>query len=474
MDRDYAFQTEGSAFLLGRNAAALGDEPGLGKSLQAIRAAEARGARSILILCPAIARVSWQRELKRWNPTLSGRPGAAKMVLNCTSANSATDAISLHLANNDPLAVIVSYDLLATPGSGPLVAEILRRHRWDVLILDEAHALKNPAAKRTATVYGTPAYPGENTYSPDGSIVAKANATWILSGTLMPNHAGELYSHIRALFPSVLDELFGRQDVSQLEFEDRFCIVRDTVYGRQIAGTRRSEIPALRAALKPYILRRQKKDVLKDLPPIRWTDEPLDLNSKERGWAVGLDAAVRANVVLDPDDDDFIAELKDRAVQLSTARRELGLAKVFPAASWTLDQLDNGVQKIVLFAHHKEVISELWRHLHHYGAVIVDGSTPHTERAKAVDAFQTDPSVRVFIGQIQAAGTAITLTAASDLAFVECAWTPGDNYQAACRIHRIGQMSGAHVRFLYAPGTLDESIMRIFRRKAEEISMMFD
>ena len=93
-------------------------------------------------------------------------------------------------------------------------------------------------------------------------------------------------------------------------------------------------------------------------------------------------------------------------------------------------------------------------------------------RALAVEDFQTRPGTRLFIGQILAAGTAITLTAANEVAIVEPSWVPGENVQAIARAHRLGQRDSVLASFLFLPGTLDERIMSVFRRKASEISIL--
>ena len=106
------------------------------------------------------------------------------------------------------------------------------------------------------------------------------------------------------------------------------------------------------------------------------------------------------------------------------------------------------------------------------------GSTSQQDREAAVYKFLHDPQCRVFIGNIQAAGTAITLVGptckCSDVVFVESSWTPMDNAQAACRVHRIGQKDGVVVRMLSASGTVDDLINDLLVRKAREFTQLFD
>jgi SWI/SNF-related matrix-associated actin-dependent regulator of chromatin subfamily A-like protein 1 len=419
LDPLYPFQEDGVRHLVaGGKFSFLGDEPGLGKSRQALEAARRLGARKITILCPAIAKVSWAKELQKW--------GAS------------TATVVLH-----------SYDKVGLAANRALRRE-LEKLTSDVVILDEAHYLKSRAANRTKAVYG-PRCMGTG-------IVANAKKVIGLSGTLAPNHYGELWTHLHAsgIYPGTLQQ-----------FEDRFCVVKDTDYGRQIVGSKNGA--ELREVLKGVYLGRLKRNVLTDLPPLRFVDEPLDsalvqspealtsLNDKlsEGRTELEFEAAL---VTIPPS-------------HIATERRALGLAKIEAVAQWAENL---GAKKLVLFGYHPEVIEKLSARLIEMGPVHVHGGTSHQSRVAAVDRFQSDPTCRVFVGQLQAAGTAITLTAASDVAIFEASWTPGENYQAACRVHRIGQNDGVLCRFLYVPGTIDQRIARVYSRKAQELSDLFE
>ena len=161
-------------------------------------------------------------------------------------------------------------------------------------------------------------------------------------------------------------------------------------------------------------------------------------------------------------------------------RRMLGLAKLRGATEYIVDMLDNlpPDRKVLVFAHHADVIAALARHLGEYSPAVLTGTTTPREREQAVDKFLTDPKCRVFIGNIQAAGTAITLVGpkckCSDVVFVESSWTPMDNAQAACRVHRIGQKDGVVARMLSAAGTVDDLINGLLVRKAREFTQLFD
>jgi SNF2 family DNA or RNA helicase len=142
-----------------------------------------------------------------------------------------------------------------------------------------------------------------------------------------------------------------------------------------------------------------------------------------------------------------------------------------------LDSLPDN-RKVLVFAHHAHVLAALARHLGEFSPAVLVGTTRPRDREIAVDRFLNDPRCRVFIGNIQAAGTAITLVGpkckCSDVVFVESSWTPMDNAQAACRVHRIGQQDGVVARMLSAAGTVDDLINSLLVRKAREFTQLFD
>jgi SWI/SNF-related matrix-associated actin-dependent regulator 1 of chromatin subfamily A len=446
--RDY--QDKGAAWIceqLRRHKAVLcADEMGLGKCREALTAAERLQVDRVLIVCPAGARRVWQAEIKRWFPGWMGR-----VVLVEPGSRPADFPVT-------PLILIVGYDELSDLKS--LMAVQLGRRHWDLLILDEAHYLKNPS-NRTLALYGR--------RGSDEGIQRNVDKVLLLTGTPTPNHAGELWQHYRAFWPEMLSGGRGRP-LSQTEFEERFCRYRDTVFGRQVTGSKNQQ--TLRAALKSVILRRRKADVLTELPPLILQDIPLSflspnwigqLKPETRVAAARLDYTGRS-----ADDDEFLHALRNPDTAVATVRRELGLLKVRPTILWVQERMAS-TGKLLLFAWHHDVIGRLARGLSEFSPVVVTGNTSGPARALAVEDFQQSPATRVFVGQTLAAGTAITLTAASEVAVVEPSWVPGENYQAICRAHRLGQRDMVLASFLYLPGTLDQRIMQVFRRKATEI-----
>lgn len=423
----YPYQQEGAAWLAGKRAALLADEMGLGKSAQAIMAVsyhfDDTQTPRIGVVCPASVRENWRREFEKFWPNI----------------------LQPHL-------IVESYDKVARDPDVLLGGE-----RLDYLIVDEAHYLKSPTAKRTRAVFGEKC-------DGVGGIVEKADRVILLTGTPMPNNPSELWPALRALAPKTILGKSGRPD-AYWQFVKRYCKTRNNGFGIEILGAKNHD--ALKAAIAPFVLRRTKEEVLDDLPEIAFEEICLEGTApdslpevRDATWAVA--EALRT---------DGVEGLQKLAGHVATLRRLTGLAKVPSVVEWVREFLESTDRKIVLFAHHKDVVRDLVGQLSVVtGVGFIDGSVDTDLRAEIVDAFQSDPACRVFIGQIQAAGTGITLTAASDVLFVESSWVPAENSQAAMRVHRIGQKNACLIRFATLAGSIDERIQRAVRRKTADIT----
>lgn len=427
---DLPYQREGSAFLASRKAALLADDPGLGKSKQAIDAVDlVPYALRALVICPASVTENWRREIAKFR-------------------------------KGDWQAAVFSFDISVEKYRGRIL-----RDEFDVVVIDEAHFLKSLSAKRTRAVYG---FNKDGDFSAEHGIISRGQKTFLLSGTPMPNHSGELYTHLRALHPEAVLSPRTGTPWTYYQFEAAYCQMKSNGFGQQIVGTRNEA--KLNKKLESFMKRRRKEDVLKQLPPLRFTE--LYLEGDVSG--VEFEEAEEVRRVLAEEGVEGLRRLSfDGGV--AKLRRLTGMAKALPAAQWVNDWLDSTPtdRKIVVFAHHYDVLETLYDKLH-TRAVRVHGGIKQKERQAAVDRLQNDPSVRVFLGQITAAGTGITLTAASDLLFVESSWVPAENAQAAQRIHRIGQTEPCLVRYAMLAGSIDEDISRACMRKMASIEKVVD
>lgn len=463
----YPYQVEGARFLAEKKRALLADDMGLGKSAQAIAACDAVGAKHIVVVCPASVTENWRREFRKFQKF--PRPVADISRVEWVAGQEPSFGGAFEFVE------VVSYDKVARDVSTWLAGTP------DVLILDEAHYLKNRTAKRTKAIFG-PKCDGV------GGLVERAKHVFLLTGTPAPNNPAELWPMLRAVLPQAIsnpivaskntvthfrpDDSFDPLGVSYRplaywSFVNRYCVTRDNGFGIQIVKGK--NLAELKTRLAPFVLRRKKNEVLKDLPPIRFAELPVEGRIEFDPDKVEEFAAIVAKALTEHG----IAGLAKIAPHVATLRRLTGLAKVAPVVEWVKDWLDGGGQKIVLFAHHRDVIDQLLAGLAEWPGVAVHGGLPPGQRQLNIDAFQNNEDTRFLIGQIQAAGTGITLTAASDVLFVESSWVPADNEQAAMRIHRIGQKNACLVRFAMLAGSIDEQIQRAVMRKTADISRLF-
>lgn len=424
-------------------------EPGLGKTYTSIAYADVVNAQRILVIAPAHGRENWRREFEL----------RQTRVRNLHVIRTANDLFPL----TGPAVVIISYD--AVSRSGYAIREGLRdpRTKWDLLILDEAHMLGRDS-ERTRFVL-----------NPHSGLHKQSAYTLPLSGTPATKSVSELYPIMRALWPAMTDGL------SWQGFEDKYCRVNIFQGGknyrpiRQIQGTKPEKVPVLRRMLAPVMSILKTDDVIKEIPPLRVSNYPLmmsDLEKKCRATSVLKQMDARLSAIFDKGGD-FLSNLAQAELAFATERRAIGMAKAPWIAQLVNEELTASPQKkIVLFGFHRDVLQTLCDLLDTFGVVRVDGGVGTKEKQEAQDRFQTDPNIRVFVGQIIAASTNLTLTAAHDVILAEASWNPGDNYQAIRRCRRIGQTRPVLARYISMSGA-DDRINRVLAERSMELDTLF-
>ena len=447
----FPHQTAGALRLAAGVPTYLALDMGIGKSRTFIEAVKLRQAKRVLVICPASAVLVWKREIGLWHPS------ASFLVVKNAQDLSRPQTYT-----------IVTHGLMSQK-NGVIPEAVVKGKAFVMTAVDEAHAFNAPDTNRVkALVKAARAFKL-------GDLVP-------LSGTPMRNHAGDLYNLLALCYPPFR--------MTRYDYEERFCHVVHKTFGgsrmiRVIEGSK--NLDKLKTLIAPFMMRVRKEDVFADLPAILWDTVPIPLDSSMM-LPPDLDRLENAvgkllNEVSPSADPEIMTEILRRAandVGLMELRRILGVAKLRGATEYLVDMLDNLPEnrKILVFAHHSHVIAALARHLGEYSPAVLVGSTRPADREIAVDKFLSDPHCRVFIGNIQAAGTAITLVGpkckCSDVIFVESSWTPMDNAQAACRVHRIGQKDGVVARMLSAAGTVDDLINGLLVRKAREFTALFD
>jgi SNF2 family DNA or RNA helicase len=414
------YQEAGRDFLAGRDRALLADEMRVGKTPQAVLAADAIGARRILVLSPAIGTEHWKRELRKWSPS---RP----------------DAYVLDPKRGVPPpcfggTVIASYDL-ATRFKAQL-----RAQDWDVLVVDECHYAKNPTAQRTHLVYGTT------------GVGYAARFIWALSGTPAPRHAGELWPMLRA---------FGSVKCEFDEFVAAYCTQAPD--GR-ITGTRKTAAAELNELLSSIMLRRTRKMVAPEMPGISF-------DFLEVSGAAPADLGAYGHMT----DEELLAHLERHAGSAAELRIAVALAKVPPLVENINFVLGNKLMpRVVVFGFHTEPLERaalLLRDLG-YKVGLITGKTPNAERTRIQDAFAAH-QLDVVVGNIVAAGTVIDLSAASHGYMLELDWVPGNNLQAAYRMVSMQKNEPVTMDVVTWPGSFDDRVQRVLTRRANELALLY-
>lgn len=423
---DLPYQAEGAAFLASRKAALLADDPRLGKTIQTIRAADQVRALQGLILCPAGVVENWKRAIKQYR-------------------------------TGDWSAYVTSYDL----ASGSDYKRLLNE-RWCFCAVDEAHYLKNLTTKRTRAVYGKNAEMG------DDAIATRADQVWLLTGTPMPNNPSELYPHLRALYVDAIRSDRTGLPLTFFQFVHAYCLLRSNGFGDQIVGSKNEA--KLHEKLKGFMLRRRKSEVWGQLPPTRFAElyvegDVADLPGDEI-------ALVRKAL-----EDHGVAGLKRLAANgsVSTLRRLVGMAKVGGVRKWLANWLESTPrsEKIVVFAHHHDVIEALYDSAP-AAFVRVNRDTRPKERQKLLDRFCEDPSVRGLICRMTGEGIGISLARANEMIVVEPSYVPAVNDQVYERIFDLGKKDPNIVRIAMIAGSIDEAIQRACVRKMASIGAVVD
>jgi SWI/SNF-related matrix-associated actin-dependent regulator of chromatin subfamily A-like protein 1 len=437
----FPYQDEGARWLAGKRRALLGDGMRCGKTPQSIVAADMIGAHSILVVCPGIARQNWAREFDAFS--LYGRPVAVVM-------------------SKDDLIEPNGVTILSMDGSrnAALHARVME-HRWDVLIIDEGHFLKEPNSQRTKQVCSAKGF------------AARADRIWFLTGTPMLNHPAELWVTMRTC---------GATKDDYETFMNRFCKWFMGDYGPVIKGMK--NIEELKALLKPIMLRRTYHGMFPETPQPTWYDieldpkhiHPDDLRDMEkledhpafgrriREWFTRMNAG----------DDVDISDCIPKS-NFAELRHATGFAKIRPTAAWLREQLvTQAIDKIVVFGHHNKTLEILEADLHPFGAASIYGATKDTERQKRIDRFNREPERRVLCVQDQIGRTAIDLTGAHHLLFAELDPVPENNAQAAMRVQGPRQTKPVHIHVARLPNSTDDMLTRILAKKSQMASELFD
>jgi SWI/SNF-related matrix-associated actin-dependent regulator 1 of chromatin subfamily A len=421
------FQSKGVAIIDRYNGnALLADDQGLGKTIEVIAYLQLHPElRPAVVICPAFLKLNWEKECHAWMPYPN------TVILKGTTPYKFKGDI-----------IIINYDILNYWYSE------LRKRDPKIIVMDECQYIKSPSAKRTKAMK---------------MLVKGINSGKMgLSGTPLENRPAELFNAISIINPVLFP--------NRWHYLQRYCAPKHNGFGWNFNGA--ANIPELhRILMDTIMIRRKKSDVLKDLPDKVYSYIPMELtNNKEYREAEndfikwvrekkGAEAAKKASNAIAFSS---IEALKQLAVR----------GKLKQSMEWIQDFLESE-KKLVVFATHHFVIDEL---INEFSTIVVqvDGRVSLSDRQKAVDRFQNDSKVKLFVGNIEAAGVGITLTAASDVIFLELPWTPAKLVQASDRVHRIGQKNAVNIYFLLSAGTIEEKIAKLLDQKLKVVTAVLD
>ena len=415
-------QKEAIEKLAGSKRFILADDMGLGKTTSTIIAALETGAKKILIICPASLKINWQREIQNYSD---------KSVYICEGKKFSTDE-EFTIINYDILKNF--YDIKDKDNS------LISTSNFDLVILDEAHMISNPQAQRTKII---------NTF------VKKIERVWLLTGTPMTSRPINYYN--------ILNIIESPVAANWMAYAIRYC------QGYQFnAGKRKvwnvqgaSNLDELRERTSKQILRRLKEDVL-DLPDKIITPIYLRLKSKEYEDLMGEYFNWYENK------SEESSSLTVQFSKLMKVRKVIADEKINNTIEIAENIIEQG-KKVIIFTNFTETLQLLHNHFGK-SSVYLDGSCSKVQRQFAVDQFQENDKINVFIGNLKAAGVGLTLTSAEVVIMNDLSFVPAEHAQAEDRAYRYGQKNNVLVYYPLFENTIEGAIYDILNRKKKIIN----
>ena len=432
----YPYQREGIIYGLDKKRLIIGDEPGLGKTLQSIGIVDTADAYPCLVICPSSLKINWQREFEKF-----------------------TDKSAIVLDN----AVRTTWPYLLSMGMHQVAVvnyESLRKYFvWDIkggksfrlkdvvfcpqirmfksVIIDESHRVKDPSAQQTIFTKG---------------ITTGKEYVILLSGTPVVNRPEDLVSQL---------SIMGRLQ----DFGGRTKFVADYCTDPKDKKAEPA-VPLSVLSNQLYancMIRREKAKVLPQLPDKTRVDLYVDISNAPEYSLAAADLAEYLRQYTECTDYEIRRKMRMEAlVRFMTLRQLATLGKVAQAVDFIRTFLSSG-KKLIVFCSLHDVVDALVKAFP--GAVTVTGRDSAVSKQASVDAFQNNPDTMLIICSIKAAGVGLTLTASSNVAFVELAWTYADCCQCEDRAHRIGQKDNVTCYYLLGRGTIDHTIYSLIHQK---------
>ncbi len=467
------FQRAGVAYLSKVRRAILGDQPGLGKSVQSTSTVVYNDALPMVVVCPNTLKYVWQEDIGKFYPDLR------------VSILSGTKSAPVPEAD----VIVINYDIAASR------VDDIKAHGYNSLVVDESHAIKNGKKKSVCphceykvksnsvncSGCGARGIKPRTFYTVQrtdavmrlAKHLGKDSLILLLTGTPINNRPEELIRQLEAI--DRLDQFGG-----EWRFRARYCPDRKTSINLLELNTKLRE---------SCFIRRLKKDVYQDLPDVQNSVQRLIVSDKDmkRYRAVEDDAIEYfANKARERARDAGMRgdrEYWSKRMQLEQAEALIRIAALRDAVSqikydaiidWLDNFLESGEEKIIVFAEHIELVEMIYARYQHMALKVRGGSTPKA-RNEMVRSFQTDPQFRVFVANMTAAKEGLTLTESSDVIFCELAWSPTIHEQCVGRSHgRVNNPHGTNAWYLLAPGTIDYEMYDLLQKKQRVIDAATD
>lgn len=455
----FKHQEEGVTFLTTKKKAILADQMGLGKTRQAVVSATQVGGNT-LVLCPASLKTNWAREI------LMVDPDASVTIYNGQKEEPYSQG---HGGNW----VVANYDIISRKAN----KDKIKSGNFDTVILDEAHYIKNSKSARTKTAL---------------DIVMGIENRYLLTGTPIMNRPEELFTLLKAIghplgaswYSYVMKYCgaFWRRTRKQ-RFNPRTGQMEEVKFLDTSGATNLQE---LQKQIQPTYLRRTKEILGDTLPAKVITNVPVEISKEDRKkyeatWDEYMHYLENNPIIFsdmtDEEREEKMENIKQakHLVELQKLKQVASRAKVSMVVGDVVNTVEQG-EKVILFTQYTETLQQLRSELKKEGvmAVTLSGEDDQTARQLSIDAFQKNDTVKVFIGNIKAAGVGITLTEASTVVFVDMEWTPALHEQAEDRAHRIGQKSQVNVYYYIAKQTIEEDIVELLGRKNQIIKTILE
>lgn len=433
----YEYQAEGIAYALQKKRCIMGDECGLGKTIQAIGTMTASGAFPALVICPASLKVNWQREFKKFG-------GIDAIILNDSNRTTWHQILRMKRMDEKPMCqvVITNYESLRKF----FVKRLHRQERFTMksiefderinlfrsVIIDESHKCKSNKTQQSKFVQG---------------IAAGKEFVLELTGTPVVNNNEDLVQQLNIM--GRLEEFGG-----YTKFVGRYCQ----------GVNKSSHLKELNWRLRNLcFFRRQKKDVLTQLPDKTRSYLVTDITNGKEYKAAEQDIIKYLRDYQDADNDKLQRAIRGAImVKMNILKQVSARGKIDSAVDIIHNTIDGG-QKLIVFCFLKEVVAALKAEFP--DAMTVTGDDNDKQKQYSVDKFQSDERCKLIILNYRSGGTGLTLTAASNVLFVEWPWTSAECEQAEDRAHRNGQKNAVNCIYILGQNTIDEYMYNLIQTK---------